>query len=143
MFNRTKRIYLAGPYTHINPRMMERRYRILTQITTNLVSLGYLVFSPITHSHPINLRLNIFEFAHWRIYDLVMIAEWTDEIWVAPIRGWEDSIGVKGELEFAKKIGIDVRIIPMLLDPFDKWNISTLGKPIIEVKELPDYYDFM
>jgi hypothetical protein len=72
-----------------------------------------------------------------------MIAEWADEIWVAPIRGWKDSIGVKGELEFANKIGVDVRIIPMLLDLFVLWNVSELGKPIIEVKELPDYYDFM
>ena len=142
MFNRTKRIYLAGPYTHEDPRVMEERYRILTQIATNLVSLGYLVFSPITHSHPINLRLNIFEFAHWRIYDLVMIAEWADEVWIVPMEGWQNSIGVTGESDFAIKIGKDAKVLPALLKPFDEWNISTF-KPIIEVKELPDYYEFM
>jgi len=144
MFNRTKRIYLAGPYTHEDPVVMQDRYEILTQITTNLVSLGYLVFSPITNSHPINLRLKIVKFTWdiWRAYDLIMIAEWADEVWIVPMEGWQNSIGVTGESDFAIKIGKDAKVLPALLKPFDEWNISTF-KPIIEVKELPDYYEFM
>ena len=45
-----KKIYLAIPFSGIE----EKSFKAATEIAGLLISKGYIVFSPITHSHPIN-----------------------------------------------------------------------------------------
>ena len=49
---RQRIIYLAGPYTHGDPQIREQRYNIITSVAADLISQGYIVFSPLTMTHP-------------------------------------------------------------------------------------------
>lgn len=102
---RNKRIYLAAPYTHDDPSILQQRYEIITKVATELTKLGFHVFSPITHAHPINLSLERgVSFVNWIDYDLNMIALWADQVFVLPLFGVENSLGVKMEIAFSHKI---------------------------------------
>jgi nucleoside 2-deoxyribosyltransferase len=47
-----KKIYLAGPYSHWNPAVRAIRFHKLNEKAAELLNAGFLVFSPISHSHP-------------------------------------------------------------------------------------------
>lgn len=47
-------IYLAIPYT-FNP---EISFKIANEVAADLMKDGYIVFSPISHSHPISINLD-------------------------------------------------------------------------------------
>ncbi len=106
IMKRSKRIYLAAPYTHKDPVIMQKRYEIITDVATDLIQAGFHVYSPITHAHHINLRLEnrSVSFFHWIDFDLRMIGVWSDEIFVLPLEGVEHSVGVRHEISFAMKI---------------------------------------
>jgi hypothetical protein len=97
-----KKIYLAIPYTGI----CELSYNISLEITAKLMEEGYVVFSPIIHSHEVAKQYNLpqtWEF--WGSQDLPFI-DWADELWVVLIgdNGFElvdKSTGVKAEVDHA------------------------------------------
>jgi nucleoside 2-deoxyribosyltransferase len=72
------KIYLAIPYT-FNP---ELSFKIANRLSAELMSKGHVVFSPISHSHPIadflpdELRTNS---KWWMTQDLPFV-EWADEV---------------------------------------------------------------
>jgi nucleoside 2-deoxyribosyltransferase len=101
----SKKIYLACPYT-FNP---ELSFGIANKHAAQLMNEGHIVFSPISHSHPIadaldeHLRLD-HEF--WMKQDIPFV-DWVDEVHVVVI-GEEGmdlikrSKGVSRELEYAQ-----------------------------------------
>jgi len=144
MFVRPRRVYLAGPYTSDKSDEMQSRNCDLTNVTANLVALGYHVFSPITHNHQINERLRVVDkkpngFDFYRRYDLTMIAEWADETWVLPLPRWNESKGVLSEIDFTVQIGKPVLIMPMLLLDPKQWNINLLPHHMKEEMSTPAY----
>lgn len=52
-------IYLASPYSHEDASVRQERYEIVSRVTALLISRGYVVFSPIAYSHPLNERIDI------------------------------------------------------------------------------------
>jgi len=147
---RPKRIYLATPYTHKNFLKRQLRYARITRITSYLVSLGFHIFSPITHAHPINVflkrvvKIDSKGFDYWKTYDLTMIAEWADELWVVPLEGWKSSKGVQAEIDFARSINIPVKIQTGLIEKFKNWKKILLGSPLIKIERpSPEYYEYM
>ena len=48
-----RKIYLAGPYSHPDPTVRAIRFHKLNDKAAELLRAGNLVFSPISHSHPI------------------------------------------------------------------------------------------
>ena len=102
-------IYLAAPYSHKDPKVEDERYRIVTEVAGILiVKTGCEVFSPITHSHPLNrgaMRYGDVKNARWKpTYDfwlqfdfrMLDLADW---IYILKLDGWRESIGVEKELE--------------------------------------------
>ena len=73
---------------------------------------GYCVFSPISHSHPISEFTEADALNHdfWLEQDLEFM-EWADEVWVYMLPGWEDSKGIKRELDYAEKLGKVIKFI--------------------------------
>jgi len=68
------------------------------------MSDGILVFSPISHTHPIALAGDLpggWDF--WKEYDFTFI-EWCDELHVLMLDGWQNSTGVKEEVELARQL---------------------------------------
>lgn len=104
-------VYLAGPYTHGDAYVRLQRYVQLTKISSMLIEMGVVNFSPITQSHHQNMFMNMKgTWANWRKVDLEFLSR-CDEIWVAKLPGWKQSVGVKAEVEFAKKHAIPVKYI--------------------------------
>jgi len=101
-------IYLASPYSHENPLVMERRFEEAQAYCAARMSLGEIVFSPIVYGH---------QFA--AIYDRPTDAKfWEDfnhsiliaciECRVLKLDGWDKSVGVEAELAYATSHGIRV-----------------------------------
>lgn len=98
-----KKIYLATPYTGTK-QQQQSRFEIVNECAARLMREGFLVFSPISHTHPIALAGALpkgWEF--WKEYDLTFI-EWADEIYVLMQQGWEKSKGVTAEIKLAKEL---------------------------------------
>ena len=100
-----KKIYLACPYRHNDFSVMEKRVENVNIIAAKLMLQGHVVFSPISHSHPIEMTgLKLpqgWEF--WSKQDLPFL-EWCDELYVATLPGWHISEGVRAEILAAGRL---------------------------------------
>ena len=99
-----KKVYLATPYTGTS-QQQEARFKYVNARAAELMAAGILVFSPISHTHPIAVAGDLptgWEF--WREYDFTFI-QWGDELYVLMSDGWQESTGVTAEIEFAKELG--------------------------------------
>ena len=103
-----KIIYLAVPYTHADPAIRERRFNIVNKVAASLINKGLHIFSPISHSHPIALSGDLpkgIEF--WLEFDRCFL-EVSQKLIVLKLDGWEESKGVKAEIEIATELGIPI-----------------------------------
>ena len=106
-----KKIYLATPYSHRDPEIRRARFDEVNKIAAKLMCKGYLVFSPISHTHPIAEAGNLPKgWVFWAEYDHTFI-EWCDEVHVFQQDGWQESIGVNAEIKLAKKMNKPVVFI--------------------------------
>ena len=108
-------IYLASPYSHEDPQVRYDRYVKACQAAAHLMRQGHVVFSPIAHSHPIEMHapdLHGFEF--WIKQDIPLL-DLADRLVVLKLEGWDKSKGVETELAFAAKNFIPIEY----LDPDD------------------------
>jgi hypothetical protein len=104
-------IYLASPYSHENQDVVKRRFHHICYIAGNIIQDDLLVYCPIAHSHPIAKQGVCDTWEMWQPLDLEMLSR-CDKLWVAPMAGWEESTGVKAEMERAKELGIPVEHVP-------------------------------
>lgn len=105
------KIYLACPYTDPDPHIMEERFQAVNRVAGDLMRQGALVFSPISHTHPIAVACELpREFSFWEAYDRTFI-DWCDELWVYQGEGWKESVGVNLEIEYATRTDKKVRYI--------------------------------
>lgn len=105
------KIYLATPYFHKDPAIRQRRFEIINRIAAGLIAAGDIVFSPISHSHPIALAKALpLRFDYWEASDRAFIA-WADELWVYKGTGWTESTGVWREVLIARELGKPVRYL--------------------------------
>lgn len=112
--------YLATPYTHPEPLVMEARYRAVTKAAGVLFSLGIPVFSPITHSHPVKLSANLTTpWADWALYDEAIITRACSFLLVLQLDGWAESVGVTAEREIAARIEMPELLLPPQLFGLD------------------------
>ena len=104
---RPELIYVACPYSHDDPCMLEYRFHKVNHLVARLM-VKYpdkVFFSPISHSHPIAQYMgNHLDGKHWLKQDLAIL-ELFDEVWVYMLDGWEDSDGVYTEMVEALKFG--------------------------------------
>lgn len=95
-----KKIYLACPYSHTDERVRHERFEIANRVAGRLMEEGNIVFSPISHSHPISMHLgNSLHTSFWMEQDEPFM-DWADEIHVIRADGWQESIGVSWETKY-------------------------------------------
>jgi len=116
-------IYLATPYSHPVQAVREARFRAVTRFAADLLKQGQVVFSPITHSHPLEVLGNLpqgWEF--WQTQDLEFL-RLCDELHVLCMEGWKESVGVQGEIGWWQRN----RPTPIIYHryEFDKDSFST------------------
>ena len=119
-----KKIYLACPYSHADPDVMEARFLEVTRMAAILISNGCIVFSPITHSHCIAKygKLDA-DWSTWEEQDMPFI-DWCDEVWILALEGFSESVGVTAETKYAKEKGKQVVYMPseQIWNHLNKWN---------------------
>ena len=102
-------IYLATPYSHSDPAVMEARFDQACRISGKLMAAGEIVFSPIAHTHPIAVRCELPRgWDYWQRYDREMILR-ASRVLVVKMDGWDTSKGIAGEIEIARECGVPVK----------------------------------
>lgn len=107
--SKTGLVYVASPYSHPDDSTMAERYsEVMDLIYTLSMAFPDAFFSPILHYHPVALTNDMEKsYGYWRNINHAYMRR-CDRMICACIDGWEESLGVKGELEYAKEIGLAV-----------------------------------
>ncbi len=113
-------MYLASPYSHVDPAVREQRFTIATRVAAQLIRAGHQVFSPISHSHPIAANGVPSDWTSWEAFDRRML-EACDELVVLMLDGWRESRGVQAEIDLAIEMDLPIRY----LRP-DEFNVSQM-----------------
>jgi hypothetical protein len=101
-------VYLSAPYSHKDPSVRESRFRLINEAASVLILEGLHIFSPISHSHSIEMAGMLpTDFAFWSSFDTAMLSVCGAMI-VFQLPGWEESVGVKGEMDIACRLGLPV-----------------------------------
>ena len=104
----TEIIYLASPYSHTDPNVTHRRFQAAAKAAAKLMREGYIVFSPIAHSHPVSHFLgNGLDHDFWLRQDLEFL-KIAKKVVVLMLPGWQESRGVGAEVRIAGELGIPV-----------------------------------
>lgn len=138
-------IYLASPYSYIGEasaetkaKHRELRYTQTMAAQANLFNWGYPVFATIVHTHMTAVKYNLpTDAAFWMKYNHHMI-DLSRAVFVLCLSGWQQSIGVTDEINYA-----DTKNIPVYLIEVNPENEDTnlwMTIPIIpELQTLTKY----
>ena len=101
-------IYMGSPYTG-TPEQQQERYEQARWATAQLLKAGTVVYSPIVHCHDLALCHQLpGSIDFWRWYDLAMI-EAAHTLFVLTLPGWEESKGLRWEINLATDLGMPIR----------------------------------
>lgn len=110
-------IYIAGPYsndapanpTHnASPEKRVARFNAVTELARCLIEKGEVVYSPLTMTHPIDIRMEHDPgSAFWVKFDEEFMSH-CGRIIVLKLPGWDASSGVRREIDYFKSRGIEV-----------------------------------
>ena len=130
--------YLGCPYSDPDPEVRRYRERAVTQMAFDLHAQGILVYSPLTHNLPID-KLGVFgDFQTWMNFDHGMLVR-CDRLFVFKLPGWENSKGLKAEIERAQALNLPVEeLIP---DELFLKKIACRDDSITPVQELLKHID--
>lgn len=127
-------VYLACPMKHNNRAVVQSRCEAATRVAAYLHDNDIPVFSPATHG--LGLTSVIAKTArqqpweYWAKIDLPILTNCCTRLVVLALPGWEESIGVRAEIDTARSIGLPV----ILLSPWLTGIAHSLG---CRVNQLP------
>jgi hypothetical protein len=99
--------YLAAPFSHPDPSVKKWRLQTVNQYVCKLLKEGQMVYSPLTHNAPL-IELGMQNsWDTWRELDHLMLSK-CELLIVLTLEGWDASIGVASEIEFAKANNIPI-----------------------------------
>lgn len=107
--------YLASPYAHSDPLIKQKRLSNVTKYAAELYDKGVFVYSPLTHNVQLDAFSNRLGWNKWRDFDFTMLLK-CEKMILLQQPGWEKSIGVKEEMEFAKLHKIPIEMVPYTQD---------------------------
>jgi len=103
--------YLASPYSHPDPLVMERRFEQVMEVAAKLIHSGRIIYSPILHFHPIAVSHNLpKDFTFWQIINKEILSR-CDRLLVLRLVDFERSEGVRGEINHARLLGIPTSFV--------------------------------
>jgi len=101
-------VYLACPYSHPNKRVRNKRFKAVNLAAGRLMAKGHMVFSPISHSHPISEVCKLpTDWAYWEEFDRAYIVH-SNRLVVLTLDGWRESQGVQAEIKIATELGLPI-----------------------------------
>lgn len=96
MSKKPRFIYLASPYTHDDPRVMQRRHDAVFAAVRRLRTPDMIIFSPIVASHPYTLVDGPGKWETWAVEDRHALLS-RDALWIYTLPGWYESKGINAE----------------------------------------------
>jgi len=101
-------IYLASPYSHAEERVRVRRYLYTREFVYRQLAKGVPLVSPIVYCHQFARDFDApTDAVSWLPLNAALI-EAAKGLWVLKLDGWEDSVGVKMEIEKADLLGLPI-----------------------------------
>jgi len=108
---KNKLAYLATPYSSDDPTIKEKRFQIVNKIAGTLIKKGEIIFSPISHTHPIALTCDLpGNWEYWDKFDRAYL-ECCCKLYVLKLDGWEESKGVQAEIKIAEEFSLEIEYI--------------------------------
>ena len=116
--------YLGLTYTDSDPLMENWRADISDRIAADLFVHGRIIFAPISAWHHIARKHDLpGTFERWSELDEEFIKIST-KLLIITLPGWEDSVGVAGEIKLANKYNVPIEYI----DPYPYLTEEEKGK---------------
>ena len=106
--DRSKLYYLASPYSHHNSLVRQIRYESIIYAASELTKDGFRLIEPIGMCHQQSIQHKMpagYEF--WKTRDRGFI-DICDAVILVAMKGWDESVGVLDEMEYAKSQGKEV-----------------------------------
>lgn len=98
-------LYLASPYTSSDFTKTVERYHEALDATHYLLSNKIWTYSPIVHCHSVAVIHGLpTDFAFWSEYNHLMVLN-SRGLAILMIDGWQESVGVTGEVEYCGALG--------------------------------------
>ena len=129
---RTELTYLACPYSHKERYIRIARWIAANQVSAKLMIAKQYVFSPISHTHPIEEASEgklPMGWDFWEGFDRQYLS-FCKKIIVLCIPGWKESTGVQSEIKIGAEMGIPVEYMD--------WDMPTKYEDIVEHCRLQD-----
>jgi len=105
---------MASPYSHSDQSVREQRYIDACKAAANLMARGYIIYSPIVHSHPIAKWGLPKGWDFWRKHCEAMLVV-CGQLAILRLDGWHKSIGIAAEAGFATRANIPI----VFIDPME------------------------
>jgi len=104
-------IYLATPYSEKRSGIREQRFRYVNRAAAWMMAQGMLIFSPISHTHPIALAGRLpTGFDYWEKYDRAILSVCNGMV-VFMQDGWRESKGVTAEINIAGEYDLPINYL--------------------------------
>jgi hypothetical protein len=106
-------VYLAVPYSHTDSNVKELRFHAANKKGAELMKQGLMVFSPISHSHPMSIDAELpGDWEFWEQFDRAYLS-CCHKLFVLMIDGWKTSTGVQAEIKIALEMGLPIEYIEL------------------------------
>jgi hypothetical protein len=106
-------IYIASPYSSQDPAVVEDRFEAVAQFVAKFCREGRALYSPILHFHPLSRMCQLpGDYFFWEKVNHAMIKA-ADELWILKLPGWDQSTGVRLEIEYAVSKDMPVRYVDL------------------------------
>lgn len=102
-----KLVYVASPYSHEDPAVVEHRMEIYSRIDAKLIAQGLITISPLMKHHILKYEKLPGDWAYWQRYSETLLQK-CDALFIICLDGWKTSTGVQAELALAIKLGLPV-----------------------------------
>jgi len=103
-------IYLASPYTHVNPAVREWRAEEAARYAAGFAAEGHLLFCPISHTHPWTKYGLPTDWDFWERLDTPFL-QLATQLWVLQLPGWDESHGVREEMWIMRQRKVPITMI--------------------------------
>lgn len=103
--------YLSVPYSHPDFAVRCFRFECANKLAAKCVEAGHFVYSPISHWHPIAIGNALpIHAEYWKRQNEIMM-EYSKLVLILKLPEWEESKGVRDEIDYAKRLGIRVEYL--------------------------------
>lgn len=104
-------IFLASPYSNPDAETRHKRFLAAAKAAANLTQLGNLVYCPITHTAPMAEYGHLPQDCNYWLDLNRFYFERCDLLVILKLIGWDISVGIRQEMDWAEELGKPVIFI--------------------------------